>query len=420
MRGSTYTSLQWRILLVITAMNFINYVDRQCIVPLLGPIKAEFHVTDFQLGLLGTVFMIVHSLAIIPFGIWTDHWNRTRIVSIGAFFWSLATLASGLAGSFRALLGARAAVGIGESAYTPAAASMISDAFPQEERARVQSYYNAGMFAGGTLGMALAGYIGSRLGWRMAFYLVALPGILLALYSWRTPDPPRRTTASLDVLGSLRVLWKITAYHWVLIGGVLVIFSSGAFIFWGIEFAIRYYGMTQTHAAVLLASTILVAGLLGVLSGGWVADWLQKRWICGRVVTIGAAFLLAVPFLVMALYAPGRGSLMVMLFIASYFLCVYHGPATAVIHDITPDTMHGRSYALYIFMTHMIGDVAAPAVVGRIADVAGLRQGLLLAAGTNLAGGVAFLIAAFYIWRRRLGPSDRTSEPELDSIAPTR
>jgi len=405
-----YTSLQWRILVVITAMNFINYVDRQCIVPLLGSIKEEFQVTDFQLGLLGTVFMVVHSLAIIPFGIWADRWNRTRIVSVGAFFWSLATLASGLAGSFQALLGARAAVGIGESAYTPAAASMISDAFPRAERARVQSYYNAGMFAGGTLGMALAGFIGHRWGWRMAFFLVALPGLLLALYAWHSPHPPRRTSASLDVLHSLRVLWRITAYHWVLIGGVLVIFSSGAFIFWGIEFAIRYYGLTQTQAALMLASTILVAGVLGVLSGGWVADWLHERWVWGRAFTIGVAFLLAAPFLVMALYAPGPGWLLALLFLASYFLCVYHGPATAVIHDITPEAMHGRSYALYIFMTHMIGDVAAPAVVGKIADIWNLRLGLLVAAGANLAGAIAFLIAAYYIARQ--GPAAHTDSPE--------
>lgn len=419
MAGPRYTSLQWRILLVITAMNFVNYVDRQCVVPLLGSIKEEFQVSDFQLGLLGTVFMVVHSLAIIPFGIWADRWNRTRIVSVGAFFWSLATLASGMVGSFRALLGARAAVGIGESAYTPAAASMISDAFAQEERARVQSYYNAGMFAGGTLGMALAGFIGSRLGWRMAFFLVALPGIFLSLYAWRTPDPARRTSARMDALGSLRVLWKITAYHWVLIGGVLVIFSSGAFIFWGIEFAIRYYGMTQTQAAVMLASTILVAGLLGVLSGGWVADWLQKRWVWGRAFTIGAAFLLAVPFLVLALYAPGPAWLVALLFLASYFLCVYHGPATAVIHDITPEVMHGRSYALYIFLTHMIGDVAAPAVVGKIADVWSLRQGLLVAAGTNLAGAIAFLIAAYYIWRQGPGAGADAPEAEPDAAART-
>lgn len=401
MPGSTYTSLQWRVLLVITAMNFINYVDRQCIFPLFHLIKAEFGVSDFQLGLLGTVFMVIHSLAIIPFGIWADRWNRPRIVAVGAAFWSLATLAGGLATSFRSLLAARALVGIGESAYTPAAASMISDSFPQDERARVQSYFNSGMFAGGTLGMVLAGFIGSWLGWRAVLLVVGVPGVLLAAYAWRTPDPSRRVYEKRKTTETLGVLLGIVPYRWVLLAGTLVIFASGAFITWGTEFAIRYHGVSLRQASAMLATTILAAGLLGVLTGGWLADWLQKRWVWGRAFTIGASILISVPFLALTLYAPGKGWLMAMLFVASYFLCFYHGPATAVIHDITPESTHGESYALYIFVTHMLGDVAAPAVVGKMADVSSLRNGLLLATGANLAGAVCFLLAAYYIWRSR-------------------
>ncbi len=411
MPGRRYSPLQWRILLVITAMNFINYVDRQCIFPLFNLIKAEFQVSDFQLGLLGTVFMIVHSLAILPFGIWTDHWNRTRIVSLGAFFWSLATLASGLAQNFKALLVARAAVGFGESAYTPAAATMISDSFPARERARVQSYYNLGMFAGGTVGMVLAGLLGSWLGWRAAFFAVAIPGMLLAVTAWRTPDPARHSSSHMHVWQSLHTLARIKPYRWVLAGGTMVIFASGAFITWGTEFAIRYYGLTLRQASIILASTVLLAGIAGVLTGGWLADWLQERYVWGRAITIAISFLFAAPFLLLALYAPGRSWLVVLLFLSAYFLSFYHGPATAVIHDITPMAMHGRSYAVYIFLTHVIGDVAAPAVVGKIADLASLRTGLVVAACTNLLGAVAFLIAAFYIWRER--PPVAPPEPEF-------
>lgn len=399
LRTPPYTTLQWRVLLVITAMNFINYVDRQCIFPLFTLIKAEFDVSDFHLGLLGTVFMVVHSVAILPFGLLADHWNRTRLVSIGAFFWSVATLASGAATSFKALLLARAAVGTGESAYTPAAATMISDSFPAQERARVQSYYNLGMFGGGTAGMVIAGLLGSWLGWRATFFVVALPGMILAMYAWRTPDPARKSLARLEILNSLRILAGISSYRWVLAGGTLAIFSSGAFITWGTVFAIRYYGMDLREASLVLATTVLLAGVLGVLSGGWLADWLHARWAWGRAATIGISFLIAAPFLAMSLYAPGKPWLVALLFVSTYFMGFYHGPATAVIHDVTPEWMHGRSYALYIFLTHLIGDVTAPALVGKIADVANLRAGLLLAAIAVGVGGAAFLMAAWRIAR---------------------
>ena len=226
-----------------------------------------------------------------------------------------------------------------------------------------------------------------------------MPGLLLSIYAWRTPDPTRRAAAHPDVLGSLGTLAGIRPYRWVLLAGVLVIFASGAFITWGTEFAIRYLGLSLRRAALMIATTILVGGVLGVLSGGWLADWLQQRWVWGRSVTIGVSLLLAVPFLVMTLYSPGIQMLVITLLLASYFLSFYHGPATAVIHDITPESMHGSSYALYIFLTHMIGDMAAPALVGKMADLWSLRVGLLVAVGVQVLGALAFLAAALFITR---------------------
>ena len=422
MRNSTtsisgYSALQWRILLVMMAMNFINYVDRTVVFPLFHLIGPEFQVSDFELGLLGTAFILVHSLALLPLGVLADRVSRTRIVAFGALFWSAATVMTGLASSYRFLLGIRALVGIGESAYAPASASIITDVFPPEQRARVQSYYALGMFAGGTVGMILGGLLGAWVGWRAAFFVVGVPGLLLFLVAYRSPDP-MLAAGSLRAVryrmgDTLRRLLAMPAYVLILAGGALMTFATGCLITWGTEFAIRYYGFTLRSAAVTLALVVLSAGTLGVVGGGWTADALERRWLWGRALTVGVAILLAAPFLLLAIYAPNRAVLLVALFVASFFLTVYHGSVTAVIHDITPVSIHGVSFAAYVFSNQLLGNMSAPVLVGLISDRFELRTGLLLAELAVLAGGVVFLLVARSIRKGALRAAKPLPEDRL-------
>lgn len=391
----SYSRLQWRILLIMAAMNFINYVDRQVVFPLFHVFSEEFDLTDFELGLLATSFMFVHSLALLPFGVLADRFSRTRIVAYSAIAWSIATVVSGLASSYHFLLGIRSAVGIGEAAYSPAATSIITDVFPEDQRARAQSYFAVGMFLGGTVGIILGGLLGEWVGWRAAFFLVGLPGFVLALLAFRTADPamaaPRHTY---EVVPSLHFLAKIPAYLFVVLGGTLVTFASGSLITWGTEFAIRYHDYTLRRASVTLALVVLSAGGLGLLMGGWAADLAERRWPWGRAATVGVAVTLAAPILGLALYAPNGVVLVVALFIATFFLTVYHGPVTAIIHDLTPHEMHGFAFAAYITVAHLFGDMAAPAIIGAVSDRYELRTGLLLAVLAVAASGPCFLLAA--------------------------
>src|SRR3989344_3434248 len=180
------TKEQKTILIVLTLINFFNYVDRQLIFPLFDSIKQEFGVSDFQLGLLGTLFMLVHSLASVPLGMLADRYSRKTVIAIGVGFWSAVTFFSGLVTSFRQLVFLRSLVGIGEASYAPAATAIISDTFPAGFRARAQGIYNIGMFTGGTLGAMLAGtlifYFHS---WRAVFFIVAVPGLVLAYAATR-------------------------------------------------------------------------------------------------------------------------------------------------------------------------------------------------------------------------------------------
>ena len=399
-----FTGWQWKVLLILTLVNLLNYFDRLVVIPMFPFLKDEFGVSDSRLGLLASVVILVHSLAVLPFGFWSDRGSRQRIMAFGVFFWSVATLLSGMATTFRFLVGARGLVGVGEGAYAPAGTAMISDSFPPSFRARVQSVFNLGMLVGGVLGLAVGGMLSQWVGWRHAFFLVGLPGFLLALFAYRLHVP---VSLRPDKPPSIPSLLKIPAYLMVLVGGMFVVFAGTAFITWGPTFATRYHELTVARASSSIGLLVLVGSVGGVLLGGYVADTLQRRWVWGRAVTIGATLLLGTPFLYWAVSTDSLFEFLLCVLAASFFLTCYHGPATAVIHDLTPERAHSFAFALYLFVIHLAGDTVAPVLVGRVSDLSELRHGLLLGVAANLVSAGCFLVVAYLIRRksRVLNPS---------------
>jgi predicted MFS family arabinose efflux permease len=393
-----FTAWQWEVLLILTLVNLLNYFDRLIVVPMFPFLKAEFGVSDSRLGLLASVVILVHSLAVLPFGFWSDRGSRQKIMAYGVFFWSMATLLSGLATTFRFLVTARGLLGVGEGAYAPAGTAMISDCFPRRFRARVQSVFNLGMLVGGVLGLAAGGLLAQWVGWRYAFFLVGLPGFFLALFAYRLRVP---VTLPPEKPPSIPSLLKIPAYLMVMLGGMFVVFASTAFITWGPTFATRYHGLSVAQASSWIGLLVLVGSVAGVLLGGHVADALQRRWAYGRAVTIGVTLLVGTPFLYQAVSTDSLFEFFVCILLATFLLTCYHGPATAVIHDLTPERAHSFAFALYLFVIHLIGDTVAPVLVGRVSDLSELRRGLQLGVGANLVSALCFLSVAWLIARRR-------------------
>jgi predicted MFS family arabinose efflux permease len=392
-----FAGWQWKVLLILTLVNLLNYFDRLIVIPMFPFLKDEFGVSDSRLGLLASVVILVHSLAVLPFGFWSDRGSRQKVMAFGVFCWSAATLLSGMATTFRFLVGARALVGVGEGAYAPAGTAMISDSFPRSFRARVQSIFNLGMLVGGVLGLAAGGVLSQWVGWRYAFFLVGLPGFLLAFFAYRlhvpVSLPPEKPL-------SIASLLRIPAYLMVMVGGTFVVFASTAFITWGPTFATRYHGLSVAQASSAIGLLVLVGSVGGVLLGGFVADTLQRRWAWGRAVTIGATLLIGTPFLYRAVSTDSLFEFLLCILAASLLLTCYHGPATAVIHDLTPTRAHSLAFALYLFVIHLVGDTVAPVLVGHVSDLSELRHGLLLGVATNLVSAGCFLFVAYLIWQR--------------------
>jgi sugar phosphate permease len=195
-------------------------------------------------------------------------------------------------------------------------------------------------------------------------------------------------------------LFKIPAYLMVMAGGMFVVFSSTALISWGPTFVNRYHGLNIAQASLWIAGPVLVGSVGGVLLGSYVADALQARWVYGRALTIGVTLLVGTPFLFVAVNTDSLPVFLTCLFVASFLLTCYHGPATAVIHDLTPPRAHSFAFALYSFVIHLFGDAVAPVLVGKVSDLSELRHGLQIGVGANAISAVCFLVVAWLIARR--------------------
>ena len=389
------TKYQFRLLAVLALINFVNFAARLVFPALIPLLRNLLNVSDAQLGSLQTRLLVVLAIASIPFGFLADRYSRKAIIALGIFFWSAATFAGGFAGSFMALLVARSFVGLGEAAYAPAAQSMISGAFPQERRAFAQAIFALGMLLGGAFGQEIGGIVGVRYGWQTALFVVAIAGVFPAIALFWIQEPPRGPRS--EVVPLAKIL-SVPAFLSMIAGGICITFASVSIIAWAIDFAVNYKSFTVREASVTLSIIGLASAIVGVLCGGFVADRLQKRFPYGRLIAIGMALLLATPFLLLAIQSEEQKTVLIALFIAGFFMSWYHGPVTAVIHDMMPRRAHSTSIGVYMFATQLIGGLG-PEVIGKISDQRDLQVALQIAAAVLVCGALLMLLVIHFIRR---------------------
>lgn len=400
-RPTPFTFAQARLLAVLALINFVNFADRQVLNPLLPLLRHHFNVSDSQLGSLQTGLLVVLAIASIPFGYLADRFSQPKIIVAGVVFWSLASISSGLAPTFAMLFVARAMVGIGEAAYAPAAQSLISDSFSFSNRALAQAIFASGMLVGGAAGLAFGGIMGVRHGWQHAFIVVGLAGLIPGLFALRLEQPPRRPRAEVV---SFWELLRVPAYLAMIAAGTCVTFSSVSLVTWGVDYAMSYKAFSLREAALSLSVIALLSLVLGALTGGAIADRLQKRYIYGRILVIAVAFLFAAPFLLMAIQSDEKWVVLTGLFVAGFFMSWYHGPTTAVIHDLTPQRSHATAIGGYMFVTQLLGAVG-PQLIGRISDASDLQIGLQAAVAVMVMGSLLMMLVIHFVRRDGLHSS---------------
>ncbi len=386
-------------LVILILINFVNYVDRQIIFSLFPSLRSEFGLTREQVGSFATAFTIVLALMSLPLGMLADRVSRRLVISGGVIFWSAATFFSGLTNSYHSLLMARAMVGVGEAAYTPAGTAVISATFPKAIRARVQGAFDAGMFVGGATGIALGGIVAQSLGWRAAFFIVGVPGLILGLTGLKLPEPE---SAEPHARFPLQDLARVPAYLMILVSGLFSSFAGYAYVAWGFDFVREYRGFSAREAGLILGVTALIAGATGILAGASLADRLALKWTWGRAIIVPIGFALASPFIYFGLHTHSKLNFALLFGTGTFFLSWYHGPVTATIHDVIPSRGHATAQGLYSSFVNLFAMAAAPVLIGAIADRTGLVWALDMAIVSQLIGGALFLGVPYFIRRNGL------------------
>ena len=402
-----------RALLVLTAINLLNYLDRYLVPPLVTPLKGAMALSDEQVGWLWPAFMLVYMVTAPAFGAWGDRGSRRRPIALGVFIWSLATVLSGFARSYPQLLGARALVGIGEAAYVAIAPALLADCFPVSARGRVYSVLNMAIPVGAALGYILGGLIGQHYGWRAAFFLCGAPGALLAAAVLAIPDPPRGVQEGAppsapsaergSAFAGYLSLMRRAPYMLVVLGYAAYTFGLGGLGFWMPVFLERVRGVAAQVATRDFGEVVVVTGIVGTLVGGWLGDYCLKRSRQGYLWFAAIVTLAAVPCACVALTAPEPRVYYPAIIAAELLLFMSTGPINAAIANIVSPLERASAMALCMFLIHLLGDVPSPPLIGHLSDASSLGRAVLVVPVAIAAGGLVWLASARAAAHRPLG-----------------
>ncbi len=429
-------------LVVLALVNFVDHVDTAILRGVLPLIGDDFGVSDRELGLLGFAFIFVNILASIPAGWMADNYRRGRVIGYTLASWSVLSALSAAAINYVSLLGARAVMGFGQAIDDPASTSLIGDYFPPHARGRVFSVQQVMMFTGSAVGLALAGLVGSRLGWRWAFLLVGTPGSLIAFMAFRLKEP-RRGAADIEALretGSetldreapgvdgkddgepaarerrsprrqgfrafireaagelyreIIALFRIRTMRYILTGAATLLFTVQGIGYWMAVFHQRYSGMTLTQATAVTAGTLGLAGIIGTFWGGSLADRLlaSKGYRARIDMSVGMILSGATAFLVSWIVeiVPVR---LAFQFVGMIVISTVPPTLRASALDVVPARSRGVGTSAFAVVTALFGTAMAPAVVGWLSDLTSLRTAFLLVSPPIVAG-------TLILWRAR-------------------
>ena len=356
-------------LLVVYTFNFI---DRVVIGIIQEPIKVEFGLTDFQLGLLGgPAFAILYTLLGIPIARFAERHNRMTILSVCLALWSAMTAACGFAINYATLLAARVGVSIGEAGCTPPANSVISDYFPPERRATALSIYALGIPIGSMIAAVGGGWVATEVGRRAAFVWLGVPGVLLAvLVKLTVKEPPRVVSAAEtpSFFAALGALAKKPTFWHVAFGSALASFVGYGVGQYLTSFMIRTHGMTLFQGATLVGVVLGLCAAVGTFSSGFLADRIGKRHPNALSWLPALGFVIATPLYMLAFVLPNLWLAMPALMIGAVTHYFYLGPMYAVTQGVVAPRMRATAVAVLLFIVNLIGYGMGPPVIGALSD----------------------------------------------------
>jgi MFS transporter, Spinster family, sphingosine-1-phosphate transporter len=367
-------------LFLLTCLNLFNFIDRYVLPGVQPLVQKEFHANDAQMGLLTSAFFFTYMIAAPLTGWLGDRFPRRPLIVVGTLLWSAATLFTATVRSYDTLLVRHAIVGIGEATFSIYAPSLLADYYPEIDRNRVLSIFYITIPVGAALGYLMGGVLGEHYGWRMPFFVAALPGVLIAAAFWFFVKEPERGSADelaptfnrTTLVGFARnpAFWAAT------LGMAMWTFTVGGISTFLPTFFVRFAGYSVAAAGTITGAITAIDGLLGTIAGGWLGQrWLRKNHR-GLYLLSAWSMLIAIPAAAAAIFGP-RSLLIPAVFLAEFLLFLNNGPLNACLVNSVAASIRSSAIAINLFMIHGLGDAFSPRLIGHISDrTASLRIGL--------------------------------------------
>jgi MFS family permease len=376
---------------IMFGISFLNYLDRNVLTGAANTIAHELGFGVDGIGYVASAFLVVYTLCTVPLGIWADRAKRKNVVALCVTAWSIATALTALSFNFISLFFFRMLLGIGEAGYFPAGTALMSDYFSLQRRSRIMSWWSVaqlfGILFGFVLGGELAGlYLGS---WRLAFLITGIPGLILAFLAWKLREPRRNEAdeAALDLpevlpdiepevpaaapnpFSQIRKLLRIKTLVVLIIMQIFAFFVlSVATVFLPTFLQQKdLYGLSSGTAGLFSGGVIVIAGLIGTVFGGYLADWLNRHHRGSRVLVCGIGFLLSAPTFALSVTVHSFPAFCVCFVVTTILVTIYTGPSTAATQDVAPAALRASAVAVSLLIAHLLGDAFSPTLVGALA-----------------------------------------------------
>jgi MFS family permease len=363
----------WFALLVLFAINTLNFYDRQILGAVGETVREEWRLSDTALGSLGTAFTLLYAAVGVPLGRLTDKASRRWILFAGITLWSLLTAASGLARNFTELFIVRLGVGVGEAACAPASASLIGDLFPAAKRAKALAVFMIGLPVGIALSFLGSSLLEHRFGWRFTFYLALIPGLLLAVLAIWIAEPIRGSSEVHNITSSAKrkgspylLVLSIPTMWWIIASGAFHNFNMyaiGAFLS---PFLQRVHHLSKLNAGMISMVVYGLSGIPGLIIGGMLGDRMMKQRRNGRLLVATVGIFISAPMMYIGLSRPVGSLSAFVLFtvIGMASMYVYYATVYSAIQDVIEPSLRGTAMALYFFAMYVLGASLGPVGMG--------------------------------------------------------
>jgi len=399
-------------LIVLTALNLLNYADRNILYAVQPLVQDEFHLTKTQVGYLTSAFLGFYMIAAPFVGPLADRYSRKLIIVLGAMFWSGLTLLTAVTHTYGELLVRHTLVGIGEATFVTIAPTFVADLFSEDKRGRILGVFYLAIPVGSAAGYLLGGYLAPIYGWRFPFYIAAAPGFLLALAVLFLKEPERGQFDSLKetleekapvfsdlqpwylmlnpllvarsiyarlrtVLSTFLRVLRNPAFLTATLGMAAMTFSLGGIQVWMPQFLFSERHYSLESANLMFGIIIVVDGIVASLAGGWLGDYLLRRTKSSYYLVSAVSMALGVPFMIVALFTSGR-VMVPAIAVAAFFLLLNTSPLNAAVLNSVGAHIRATAIAANIFIIHILGDVPSPTMMGWVADHRSLQAAFIL------------------------------------------